>query len=248
MNLLTTAGGVIAVGTLGLIATSMPHEQVLAAYGTSLNGRTHSQRHNSELALKRLSGATILPGQTFSFNQRVGSFSRDDGYQKAPVSYNGQLITDWGGGVCQTSTTLYNAALLTGLTIVERNRHHFCPSYVEPGRDAAVAFSNIDLKISNPYPFPLRISGRVSGDQLIIEFTAKHSLPQTPTVYQQVSQVHQPTTFRIGEPSDRSRLRNSGKLGYEVTVYRQTGDRREFISKDEYPAMNRVIETQTDPQ
>lgn len=246
MNVKPMGVGFCGVVCAAVLFASIPREHVLGAFATSLNGRTRSQRHNTGLALKRLVGATILPGATFSFNRRVGSFSRDEGYRKAPVSYNGQLISDWGGGVCQTSTTLYNAALLAGLTINERNRHHFCPSYVSPGRDAAVAFSNIDLKFTNPYPFPIKILGRISGDQLMIDFRASHDLPQTPIVYEEVAHVHEPTTFRLGKLSGRSRLRNSGKRGYEVAVFRQIGNRREFISKDEYPAMNKVLESQPD--
>src|SRR5207302_1442552 len=81
--------------------------------------RTKAQKRNAILALKKLDGAVIAPGETFSFNTRVGTWSRDQGYRRAPVSYNGTLIASWGGGVCQTSTTLYNAALLAGMKIID---------------------------------------------------------------------------------------------------------------------------------
>jgi vancomycin resistance protein YoaR len=194
------------------------------------------------LALSRLKGAVIKPGGEFSFNRRVGTFSQDQGYRRAPVSYNGQLISDWGGGVCQTSTTLYNAALLAGMKILERHRHRFAPSYVQPGRDAAVAYTNIDLRFKNPYSYPVRIDGSVEGDVLVISLVGRRPLAEKPQVVSQIRQTQDYQTFRIGKPTGESKVRNSGKEGCEVAVYRMTGDRRELISLDTYPAMNRVVQ------
>jgi vancomycin resistance protein YoaR len=89
-----------------------------------------SQRHNARKAALSLDNQTIAPGATFSFNKVVKSWSWDQGYVKAPVSYDGELIPAYGGGVCQASTTLYNAVLLAGLPIVERHSHVFTPHYV----------------------------------------------------------------------------------------------------------------------
>ncbi len=233
---------IVGIGAGAVALASVPREQRLSSFATSLFGRTASQRHNSKLALEHLLGVTVPPGETFSFNQRVGTFSRDEGYRKAPVSYNGQLIDDWGGGVCQTSTTLYNAALLAGMTIIERHRHRFAPSYISPGRDAAVAFSNIDLRFTNPYAFAVRIEGSVVGDSLKLEFVGSHPLPAKPEVVQDVTQISRPIEFRLGEAHGPTHVRNSGKQGCEVTVYRIIGDRRELISSDTYPAMNRVVQ------
>lgn len=234
-----TAVCVVALGSL----VAKPQQVVISRYATSLDGRNHAQRHNADLALSRLDGTIIKPGETFSFNARVGTFSRDQGYRKAPVSYNGQLVDSWGGGVCQTSTTLYNTALLAGMDIVERNRHHFCPSYVSPGRDAAVAFNTIDLKFKNPYDFPVQIEAIDRHDRVEIEMLAPHALKVQPEVVSQVVDVHAPAQFLIGDRSDNyGRLRNSGKPGYKVNVFRFMGDREELISSDEYPAMNRIVQ------
>jgi vancomycin resistance protein VanW len=237
-------GAVIATACFGTLAytISRPSEVTIARYATSLQGRTRSQRHNSDLALARLNGAVIQPGETFSFNKRVGTFSRDQGYRKAPVSYNGQLVDSWGGGVCQTSTTLYNTALLAGMTIVERNRHRFAPSYVPPGRDAAVAFDTIDLKFRNPYNFPVRIEAVDKEDRVEIQILGAHVLNQQPEVVSEMAQIHEPAFFKIGERDEFGRMRNSGKSGFEVNVYRFIGDRKELISSDNYPVMNRIIE------
>ncbi len=242
------AAGFVAVTLLALAATSaallsVPKEATVGAYSTSLQGRTRSQRHNAHLALARLVGATIPPGAVFSFNRRVGSFSRDRGFRKAPVSYNGQLIDDWGGGVCQASTTLYNAALLANLPILERNRHRFAPSYVPPGRDAAVAFSGVDLRFRNPYPYPLRIVGHIQGDRLQIALLGAHPPKTRPEVVSQVTEVQSPETYTLGGQTGRKRVRNTGKPGFEVSVVRIVGPRRETLSHDAYPAMNKVVQT-----
>jgi len=233
----------LAAGAAAML--SVPKEDVVGGYSTSLKGRTDSQRHNAHLALGRLTGAIVPPGATFSFNRRVGTFSRDRGFRKAPVSYNGQLIDDWGGGVCQTSTTLYNAALLAGMEIVERNHHRFAPSYVPPGRDAAVAFSGVDLRFKNPYDFPVRIVGHVQGDRLQVSLVGARAPEVRPQVVSRVAEVQAPETYVLGGLDGRRRMRNSGKSGFEVSVVRIIGDRRETVSHDAYPAMNRVI--QVDP-
>jgi vancomycin resistance protein YoaR len=123
----------------------------LVEFATSLEGRTPGQRHNATLAAKRIHGATLAPDTEWSFNQTIGQWVRSEGYVRAPVSYGGVLVPAWGGGVCQTSTTLYNAALLAGLEVLERHPHTIAPSYIAPGRDAAVAQGIADLKLRNPY-------------------------------------------------------------------------------------------------
>ncbi|RYG44915.1 vanomycin resistance protein VanB [bacterium] len=233
-----TATFALAAGAFAL--TAVPRETAIGNYSTSLKGRTTAQRHNAKLALGRLVGAEIKPGETFSFNTKVGTISRDQGYRKAPVSYNGQLIDDWGGGVCQTSTTLYNAALLGGMKIVERNRHRFAPSYVPPGRDAAVAFSNIDLRFTNPHPYPVRVEGKIEGDRLSVSLIGSEPLAERPQVVSEVAEMRTPETFVLGGPNGHRRVRNTGKMGCEVSVVRIQNGQRELISHDNYPAMNRV--------
>lgn len=232
----------LAVALAATAFEALPQEQVIAGYATPLDGRTRSQRHNAYLAASRLDGARIDPGQVFSFNGRVGTFSRDQGYRKAPVSYNGQLISDWGGGVCQVSTTLYNAALLADMDVLERHCHRFCPSYVAPGRDAAVAYSDIDLRFRNPHPFPVWIRAHLDDRFIRVDFSATQPLKVRPQVVEVVQSLSRPETFTLGRVSDAARVRNSGKLGYDVSVYRLHGNDRELISQNSYPAMNRVVE------
>ena len=156
-------GAAILASRLGTLPAPVVE---MAGYSTPLAGRSASQRHNARLAARALNGTIVGPGATFSFNRTVRSWTVDRGYVKAPVSYDGELVRAFGGGVCQTSTTLYNAALLAGLDLVERNSHVFAPSYVAPGRDAAVAQYDIDLRFKNPYSWPVTIRAAVVGERL----------------------------------------------------------------------------------
>lgn len=166
---LLSAGCLLLVAALGWAgARGAGTECVLGSYGTSLRGRTRAQVFNALRAAQSLDGAVLQPGETFSFNKRVGPWNAAAGYRKAPVSFDGEMVPSYGGGVCQTSTTLYNAAMLAGLEIVERHRHVRPPAYVAPGRDAAVAMPGVDLRIRNPYPYPVRIQARNIGESLIV--------------------------------------------------------------------------------
>ena len=231
--------GVVVAGTTALV--SAPRDRCLADFSTSLAHRSRNQRHNALLSTLKLDGAVIAPGEIFSFNQRVGSFSRDGGYRKAPVSFNGQLIDSFGGGVCQTSTTCYNAALRAGFGIVERNRHRFSPNYVPPGLDAAVAYYTIDLKFKNPYKFPVKIRARIENDQLRVGFYGEGE-PLATKVETDVRQVREPTIFEIGDRRKAGRMRNTGKAGYSVQVYRTVEGQRELVSSDNYPVMDKVVD------
>lgn len=240
-GLATVAVAGMAVAAAVALAARPSGNPVAAKYATSLVGRTANQRHNALLAASKLNGATVAPGAEFSFNQRVGSWSRDAGYRRAPVSYNGTLIDAWGGGVCQTSTTLYNAALAAGMMILERHPHRFAPSYCPPGRDAAVAFSGVDLRFRNPHSVPLKIEARFEGDRLTVALRAPGELP----IWRVETSVRSftPPRERLGELSGAKRRgRTTGKAGWEVTTSRVSHGKREWVSADAYPAMDRVVE------
>jgi len=231
------------------LSTTRPREWVVAGYSTTLAGRTPNQRYNAIRALEKLQGKVIKPGETFSFNRAVRSWSRDQGFRRAPVSFSGTLVPAYGGGVCQTSTTLYNAALLAGLPIVERHPHRFAPSYVPPGRDSAVAFESVDLKITNSHPFPLTIRGQVRQDQLLIQLMGPKKPSSIPLVREEVRRTSLPRTVEWArtQGAGMRRVRSSGRAGFDVLVWRIWGDRRELISQNSYPAMDRVIEVAGEP-
>lgn len=221
----------------------------MAGFATRLGDRTSSQRHNARLAAEELDGAVIPPGGIFSYNKNVRSWSLDQGYVKAPVSYDGDMVLAFGGGVCQTSTTLYNAALLAGLEIVERHHHVFAPHYVAPGRDAAVAYPNIDLRLRNPYPFPVRIRVRTDRERMEIAIWGKQA-PDSDfqLTSRALSVVPPPALLRRADQalsSGRKFRRSVGNTGFRVVTYRATirngvEVRSERLSDDTYPAMPQI--------
>lgn len=246
--IIITLGLALVVG-LGIWAATAPgSESEIGSYVTSLRGRTDSQRHNCALALSRINNTVVPPGATFSFCSKVGSWTADQGYEKAPVSYDGEFVRSWGGGVCQASSTLYNAALLAGLDIVERHRHHWPAKYAPPGRDAAVAYSSIDLKFRNNLPKPVRIVGRIQGDSMSFKILSHYKPRYKVRVRSEMLSVIKPYEVvqdRNGSGKGRWQLVNRGRPGYHVLTYRifdyGSKTRREFLSEDRYPAMNRVV-------
>ena len=223
-------------------------EREIGSYVTGLKGRTPSQVHNVILATRAINNTVIPPGGVFSFVRRVGSWTADRGYVKAPVSYDGELVRSWGGGVCQASSTLYNAALLAGLEIVERHRHHWPARYAPLGRDAAVAYSDIDLEFRNSLPAPIRIVGRVEGEKLVFRIVSTYRPDYSVRVESQVRSVTRPTEVvqdRTCSGEGRWRLINRGHPGFYVVTYRRFlspgASRVELVSEDRYPPLHRVI-------
>jgi len=230
------------------LASPPPQGQVIAAFATGLESRTRAQVHNVKLALAALDGQVIAPGKEFSFNQAVGPWTADRAYVQAPVSYAGEKTLDWGGGVCQASTALYNAALLAGLPIRERHRHHWPTTYAPPGQDAAVAYPNIDLRIANNLSSPVRISARVEGDSVIVGLHSP-ARPLRVRLDRVMLGMTEPATVVRPRPGPLRRAGarppTKGQPGYEIALYRvypgEDGERRELIARDQYPALNRVV-------
>ncbi len=122
--------------------------QMLGTYTTTTTANS-ARNKNIELASKALDGMILQPGEEFSFNKATGERSPAKGYRPAGAYLNGELIEEPGGGVCQVSSTLYNAVVFSGLNTTERHAHSYEPSYVTPGEDAMVSFGGPDMKFEN---------------------------------------------------------------------------------------------------
>ena len=219
--------------------TPQASEQRLSGYTTSLRGRKKAQIRNATLAARALDGQAIAVGQTFSYNAVVSVSDKDSemGYVPAPVSVEGTMVPALGGGVCQTSTTLYNAALLAGLSVVERHPHTIAPKYVPPGRDAAVAWPGVDLRLKNPHPFPVRLRASVVGERLQVEVVGERALPQRIRLETQLLSVQEPSRRNV---SGRRRSR-AGTPGLRVTTYRTIGGNRQRLSDDTYARLDELV-------
>jgi vancomycin resistance protein VanW len=238
---------VLSGSIFGRLAAAPPPEVEMAGYATSLIGRSRSQRHNARLSAEQLNGKIVPAGATFSFAKAVQSWSVDRGYVKAPVSFDGELVRAFGGGVCQTSSTLYNAALLSGMEILERHSHDFTAHYVPPGQDAAVAFPSLDLRFRNPYRWPVRIVAATKGERLQVRILGAQKPELQYHVTTETLQRTLPSRLAGHGPSDTgSYLRSPGAVGCRVVAYRiglRGGHavRRERLSDDTYRAMDRVV-------
>ena len=128
-------------------------------YATSNKNRTT----NLILAANKINGTVIMPNETFSYNKVVGERTIQAGYKEAPIYVSGRVEDGLGGGICQITTTLYNAVLLANLEIVERSNHQFIPSYANASRDATVVYGAIDFKFRNNREYPIKITCSVSN-------------------------------------------------------------------------------------
>jgi vancomycin resistance protein YoaR len=132
-------------------ARAMGIDGLVSSYTTDYGG-VPNRIHNVQLVAHLIDGALIAPGATFSFNQTTGARTADKGFLEAPVIVNGELTTGLGGGVCQVSTTVFNAAFEGGLKITERVNHALYISHYPQGRDATVNYPDVDLKFVNDTP------------------------------------------------------------------------------------------------
>ncbi len=132
-------------------------KDVLGSYSTSLYG-TEVRRKNVNLAGKKCSGTILLPGEEFSFNKVVGKRTTAAGFGDAPAYVGGLTVDTVGGGICQTASTLYNAALLSNLKITERHAHSYPSAYTPIGLDATVSWGSLDLKFVNDTDYPIKIT------------------------------------------------------------------------------------------
>jgi vancomycin resistance protein YoaR len=128
----------------------------LGTYTTSVSG-TAARRSNVRLAGEKCNGTILLPGETFSYNGTVGQRTAEAGFQAAGAYLNGESVQEIGGGICQTSSTLYNAVLLANLEITERRNHTYISSYVPLGQDATVSWGGPDFKFTNNTDYPIKV-------------------------------------------------------------------------------------------
>jgi len=143
--------------------TGKMFSDTLASYSTKYNPGEVNRTHNMYLASSKVNGTVISPGEVFSYNGIVGERTVAKGYRNAKIFENGQVVDGLAGGICQVSTTIYNAALYSNMEIVERKNHSFPVSYAPMGQDATVVMGSIDFRFKNNTGYPIKIVSSVSG-------------------------------------------------------------------------------------
>ena len=139
----------------------------LASFATLFDSSNRPRSFNIALACGKINGISILPGETFSFNDTVGPRTAENGFKTAKIISGGKFVEGVGGGVCQVSTTLYNAVVLSGLKIVEFHPHSLKVSYVEPSRDAMVSGTYFDLKFKNTRKTPVYVRANADNGRIV---------------------------------------------------------------------------------
>ena len=145
------------------------HIVKLSSFSTT-SANNDNGNNNMRISLKACSGSIIDPGAVWSFNDRTGDSNLEsNGYLPAGVIVDGRSDTGVGGGICQSSSTIYNAGLLCGMTVEERYCHYFKSTYVDAGRDATIDYGNPDLKLGNPFDYQLFMKCWMDGTELHCE-------------------------------------------------------------------------------
>ena len=143
---------------------------LLASYSTNYATSNKDRTTNLRLAAEKINGTVVMPGEIFSYNAVVGKRTIAAGYKEAAIYQDGEVTSGLGGGICQISTTLYNAAIAANMEIESRRNHMFVPSYSEPGKDATVVWGSTDFKFKNRREYPVKIEASVSDGVANVSF------------------------------------------------------------------------------
>lgn len=224
---------------------AFPH--LLASFSTKYTNNAN-RTTNLRLASNKINNKVVMPGEVFSFNKVVGKRTEAAGYKNAAIFQDGQVTDGLAGGICQISTTLYNAALKADMTITSRRNHMFIPSYVDGGRDATVVWGSTDFRFRNDRDYPIKIESSVSdgyarvaiyGFRRDVEYdieieTSKVKTINYSTTYQKKSGYSSGEVIQGGV---------NGSVWDSWRVYKLDGQvvKREKLYRDTYDAQNRII-------
>lgn len=198
-------------------------DTLLSSYTTSFNRGLRGRTHNLTLAARCVDGTVLKPDQEFSCNAAVGPRLAGRGFRTAQIYIRGKLEDGVGGGVCQVSSTLFNAVLLAGLTIKERNPHSQVVPYVRPGRDATVAYGLLDFRFANSNTSPVGIALKVKGSRLTVQVYGSASDRKEVKLYTgKLTRVGagSKTVVDASLPAGSRRVVEKGTGGYRVVLYR----------------------------
>lgn len=201
---------------------------------------------NVKLGSSRLDGHIIMPGETFSFNNVLGERSEARGFRYAPVIAGGVLVEGMGGGTCQVASTLYSASFFAGLVVKDRHTHSRPSSYIKLGLDATVSYPDLDLKLKNPFDFPVAVHFTADNGILRAEIRGKRR-PYTVTLLRRIT-GQSPFPVRVIEDSNvikgKEVVTQNGIPGYTVRRYQvietdKVGYR--FQTVDKYPPTTKFV-------
>ena len=221
-------------------------KDVLGIYTTRFSTAAVGRTENIRLSAKSINGKLMKPNDVFSFNDVVGYRSAERGYQEAPVIVKGKMEPGIGGGICQVSTTLFNAVLLADLGIVERRNHSFPSSYVPIGLDATVDYGSKDLRFRNTRQSDIYLWLRVEGNRVTAAVLGNKSKEPVPSLkfFSEVVEVIPMEVEKIEDmtvPAGTEVVEEKGKDGYLTATYRVRNGQKQLLHRDKYIAKKRVV-------
>ncbi|MCX8132156.1 MAG: VanW family protein [Clostridia bacterium] len=203
-------------------------KNLLSTWKTSFNTNTEIEKNraqNIKLAVAKINGRILAPGEIFSFNNAVGKRTEQAGFKDAYIYVDGKVLPGLGGGICQVSTTLYNSILPLGFQVIERRNHGFTVNYSELGMDAAVAYGQVDFKFRNSSEWPIKIYSSVTADNKVVFSIAgtdegnmrraEYESKLVKTVENSVRYITDPTL-----EEGKTKVKQKGSKGYTVDTYK----------------------------
>ena len=223
----------------------------LGIYPTSLENKEENTIYNIKLASEVINGIVVKPQDIFSFNKYVGPAEKADGYKESTIIANGVFVDGYGGGICQVSSTLYNAALLANLTIVERFNHSLygeATKYVPLGQDAAVFYGFKNLRFKNSSDHTIVIFSKVFRDTLQVSIFGGN---EGETEIEIISKDKKVIDYQVIREKDskleagQEKVVQEGVPGYQIKTYRivrKGGEEKiEFLAEDIYNSVPMII-------
>ena len=222
---------------------------VVSEFSTRFPRNELNRNANLKIAAKKIDGVVLAPGEEFSFNKTVGERTIRDGYQLAGIYKNGKHDKGIGGGICQVSRTLYNAALFANLQITFRRNHSMPVAYVPIGRDATVDYGGIDMRFRNSYSTPIAISSEFQAGRLTFRILGQ---PDPSMKVRIITSDHKtiPGSVKIVQyddaPLGETVVVDKGSDGHLIATYRivyRDGKEisHEFLGRSRYIGTDRIL-------
>lgn len=223
---------------------------VLGSYKTKFNLSNYNRSNNIYIATNKTNNILLNNNEEFSFNNIIGQRSEQAGFKEAPVIINGEMQSGLGGGICQVSSTIYNAVLYSGLEITEARNHSIPSSYIEKGRDATVSYGAVDLKFRNNYQYPILIQNKVINDTIVTTIYGNDRYKREIDIVTELVETI-PNKTIVKESSvmynGENFIQEKGRSGYKIKTYRiyknKNGEilSKEYINESYYPPINKII-------
>jgi vancomycin resistance protein YoaR len=208
--------------------------ELMASFSTSFDPANTNRSQNIKLAASQLHGRLLAPGEILSVNAVIGDTTPDKGYLEAPVIIGGELRPGFGGGLCQISSTLYNAVLLADLAVVERHNHQLTVSYLPPGRDATIEYGSRDFKLLNNTDHHILIHAVVGADTLTFRLFGQSPHKEVEITVDELA-VYPPPTRYIYDPdlAPGEEVIEEGVPSYLVEVWKTVYQNGKELSRQQ---------------